>query len=458
MDNVKYFLAKYKWDLLAFFLILLSLPFFFYKLGQSSLVSWDEAWYGEIARNILKSKDPFHLTWNGRAYFDHPPVGFWIIALSLKLFGVNEFGARFGSGFFGLLSLVATYFLAKELFNRLVGFVSAAALLSCYWFLYRARSGDLDIFLTFFFILTFLLALWSLKKPFCLILTAVSLALLFLTKSLVPFAIIPALAVICYKTNLSKLKYKYLSLSIFLLITLSWFVQQLIINQSFLSHYLNIGFPEVSLRSSFLDNINLFQQYLHYGVGKWFWPGVLSITAGLLLGQKRFLILSVFFFTFALPFVFSHKGQIWHLIPLFPILTIAFFGFAYVLLEKVVKIKIVIACFLLAVCFYVSFLQIKRSWREYIDVQGYVSDEQILSQASSLYPGVLYLDDDFLPAAVFYSGKKVIIVNDDIGQILNSSNPSTIITHQWRLDKMGIKKDKYRIIKANRDKILISNI
>lgn len=47
------------------------------------------------------------------------------VALSMRVFGVNEFAARFPSAVFGILAVVATYFVAKSLFGRLAGLLSA---------------------------------------------------------------------------------------------------------------------------------------------------------------------------------------------------------------------------------------------------------------------------------------------------------------------------------------------
>jgi 4-amino-4-deoxy-L-arabinose transferase len=101
-------------DVLIVFLLCFLLPFFFFNLGLSSLVSWDEAWYAEIARNIIKSGDIFNLTWNQMAYYDHPPVGFWLIAIGEILFGYSEFGVRFASAAIGFLSVVAMCFFREN--------------------------------------------------------------------------------------------------------------------------------------------------------------------------------------------------------------------------------------------------------------------------------------------------------------------------------------------------------
>ena len=160
---------SYFLDILVTILLSATLPLFFYKLGQSSLVNWDEAWYAVISRNILTTGDPLNLIYNGLPYIDHPPAGFWLIALSFKLFGINEFTARLASAVAGFISLIVVYFLGKELFNRAVGITSALALSSSVWFLYRARSGNLDTILAMFFVLTLLFAVHAVKSNIFLI-------------------------------------------------------------------------------------------------------------------------------------------------------------------------------------------------------------------------------------------------------------------------------------------------
>ncbi|OGE37884.1 hypothetical protein A3F00_00115 [Candidatus Daviesbacteria bacterium RIFCSPHIGHO2_12_FULL_37_11] len=442
-------------DIFCIFIIFLTAPLFFYKLGQSSLVSFDEAWYGDIARNSLMSGNFINLTWNGGYYIDHPPVGFLLITISENLFGINAFGVRFASALSGLLSMVVIYFLGKELFGRVVGLSSALVLPSSFWFLFRSRSGNLDIILVFLFLLTLFFAIKASKEKKFLLPWSISLTSLFLTKTLVPFTIIPSLLIIFWK-----LKYKWkdfipLIVLIFGIVG-GWFIFQIFENRSFLNHFFGIGLPGVSAQTSFLENFKLTKEYLHAGVGKWFWPGLLAIFAGLFLMQRRFLILSVFFFVFFAPFIFSSKGHIWHLIPLHPILMLAFFGFSYVILKRFIRSEIIILFLFLVLIGYVSFLQTKRSWYEFIDIPAFISDEEILSKEAGKYPYDLFIDGDFVPSAVFYSGKKVNqIEKNRLSGIFKERRSVLVITYQWQLDGLGIKKDQYEVLKTDRDKMLI---
>ena len=466
-----------KLNLFVIALLFLTLPLFFYKLGQSSLVSFDEAWYAEISKNILKTNDLFNLYFNGKPYYDHPPAGFWLEALTFKIFGVSEFGARFPQAAAGFLSLGLVYFLGKELFNRIVGFASALGLASSFWFIFRARSGNLDILLTFLFLLTLLLAVKAVKKKIYLTPLALSLSFLFLTKTLVPLTIIPVLIILLWGQKL-RLKDLIKPGLIFLIIVGGWIVNGLIKQPDFISRYLMIGLPGVNTQTDHSANFKQIKEYLHSGVGKWFWLGVASIAVGLILRQRRFFALSAFFIIFFLPFIFSTRGNIWHLIPLYPVMILSFFGFAHYLLGTFLKLTLSslrkqgsitggyslliqwIPAFtgmtILIVSFYVSFIQIRQMWYQFIDIPKFVSDEAILSKEAGKYPYELILDEDFLPAAVFYSGKSAkIISRDEFIPYFENEESFLMITKQERLDGSKISKGKYQILKSDRDKILL---
>ena len=472
---------KYKLDLLAVFLLLAFFPLFFFKLGQSSLVSFDEAWYADIARNILKNGDPINLTWNGGAFTDHPPGGFWLTAISYLIFGVSEFSARFSSVVSGMLTLLFVYLLGKKLFNRVVGLASAVALSSSPWFLFRARSGNLDIPLTLFFVLTFFLAVKGVDDKKYLLPFSLSLSILFLIKTAVPFTILPVVLFIIFTSKGVKISDLKKPLLIFSFIVGGWFLYRVLKDPGFLQHYFKIGLPGIGVKTSFLDNLKLIKEYLHNGIGKWFWPGIIAIILGTFTFQKRFWIFSIFFFSFFTPFLFSEKGHIWQLVPLHPFLILAFFGFAWVALEKIARIilsfikkygksyqsfyKLLntisipsILMALLTVSFYYSFLQGKRNWYEFIDVPAFVSDEAILSKEAGKYEEKFYIDEDFVPAAIFISEKNVKQVqNEELEELFEKEESFMVITHQWRLDSLGIKSNEYEIIKTDRDKILIKH-
>lgn len=449
-----------KYNFLLFISILLILPLFFYKLGQTSLVSWDEAWYGEIARNIIKSGNIINLTWNGNPYFDHPPVGFWLMALTYKIFGVNEFWTRLPSAASGIISIIILYLLGKKLFNPLVGLSSSIALSSAIWFIFRSRSGNLDIILTMFFLLTFLLAIMASEKKKYLLPLSISLSLLFLTKTMVPLAIIPALVLIFYKSRLYRLKEYIFPTILFFIIAGSWFITQIIQYPNFIQNYLGVGLRGVTLQSTYSANLLLTKDYLYNGIGRWFWPGVLSLGLSIFLMQKKFFILLIFSVSFILPIIFSPKIQIWHLIPLFPILLLSYFGFVFAFLEKYLprwKYQLYGVILFFSAFIYVN--QIKMIWYQFIDIPAFVSDEAILSKEAAKYPQKFIVDGEYRPAALFYSEKGSITQapknEEDFVSLLNSKDNFLLITNKWRLEKLNIPTKNYQILKEDRDKVLI---
>lgn len=440
-------MKKYTWDLINIFLLTLTAPLFFYKLGQSSLGSWDEAWYADTARMVLKTGDLFHLVFNGNSFFEHPPGGIWITALSFKLFGISEFSDRLPSAILGLFSLYLMYLLGKTLFNRVVGLASGIALCSSFWFLSRARSGNLDIPLTFFLLLTLYLALRASKSrkffiPFC-----VSLAFTVTIKSLLPFAVLPALLIIFWKNKIYKIKDYLLAFFAMLSIYITWVVVQYFQDPFLVQRHFFHSLRGSNLENNFLNSFRLFQTYLHNGIGKWYWPGLLGILLGLILREKRFLILIIFFISYATPFLFSRELQIWHLIPLHPLMILLFFG-------VLSKIRVP-AALIVVLAIYYSFIQIRAAWYQFIDIPRYISDEDILSRQASKYPGRIIIDGDFDPAGAFYSGRVVRKMSDpSLKRFFETQNGFLLITNTWRLD--GVIDPKiYEVLWHDRDKVLI---
>lgn len=456
------FFKKVNWDILNLILLTGTAPFFFYKLGQSSLGSWDEAWYGDAARTVVKTGDLFRLVFNGNPFFEHPPGGIWLMALSYKIFGISEFSTRLPSAVLGILSLYAMYLLGKNLFNRAVGFSSALALASSFWFLSRARSGNLDVPLTFFLLLTLYLGLLASKKknffiPFCL-----SLAFSVTIKSLLPFAIVPPLLIVFFKSKLYNLKHFLGAIIATFSIYAAWVMIQYYWDPRLVENHFFHSLRGSNVSNNFENSFRLFQTYLHNGIGKWFWPGILGAVAGLILHEKRFLILVVFLICYGTPFLFSQELHIWHLIPLHPLMILLFFGSASVILFKLsYKFKVKGASFLIPVIlitfsFYYSYIQLKAAWYQFIDIPRYISDEDILSREAGKYPGNIIIDGDFDPAGAFYADRPVRKLSDpDLKHFYDTQNNFLLITNDWRLEGAKINPGSYELLKKDRDKVLI---
>lgn len=91
----------------------------------------DASQYAEISREMLKCGDFLHIYDRGLNYLDKPPFLFWVSALSMKIFGVNNFGYKLPSILFALWALYATYRLTKLLYGDITGRMAALVLATC---------------------------------------------------------------------------------------------------------------------------------------------------------------------------------------------------------------------------------------------------------------------------------------------------------------------------------------
>ena len=128
--------------------VMLGIPFFQY-LGGLPLIDPDEGRYAEIPREMLERGDLITPTLNYVKYFEKPPLLYWINAASLKVFGLNESAARFPSALCGLLTVLATYVIARQLYGRRCALISALILGTSAGFVLQSRIILTDMLLTF---------------------------------------------------------------------------------------------------------------------------------------------------------------------------------------------------------------------------------------------------------------------------------------------------------------------
>src|SRR3989344_8228068 len=93
-----------------------------YKLGSiPPSLYWDEASLGYNAYSILISARDEHGKFlpliNFAAFGDYKPPGYIYATVPVvAIFGLSDFAIRFPSAFFGILTVLLTYFLTKKLF------------------------------------------------------------------------------------------------------------------------------------------------------------------------------------------------------------------------------------------------------------------------------------------------------------------------------------------------------
>jgi 4-amino-4-deoxy-L-arabinose transferase-like glycosyltransferase len=117
---------------------------FFPFLGRVALFDWDEINFAEIAREMIVTKDYLNVQINFQPFWEKPPLFIWMQVLSMKLFGVNEFAARFPNALGGIITLLVLYEMGRKIFSARLGLlwalVYAGSILPFIYF----KSGIID--------------------------------------------------------------------------------------------------------------------------------------------------------------------------------------------------------------------------------------------------------------------------------------------------------------------------
>lgn len=205
------------------FLLLLSVFVMFFNLGSVPLLDPDEPVYAETPKEMLAAGDMLSPQIYGDYWFDKPPMYYWFVAGSYKIFGINDFAARFPSALLGVAFIFAIYYFANKFFNERIALYSSLILLTSVEFFYLSKAAVTDITLTLF--LSIALFLFMQKKYYWFYVFA---GLATLTKG--PIGIVfPAFIILIYlliTRKLSEIKQIKLpiGLVLFSIVALPWYI------------------------------------------------------------------------------------------------------------------------------------------------------------------------------------------------------------------------------------------
>lgn len=136
----------------------------FTNLGGAGLFDMDEALYATCAREMLDRGNVVVPWFNGEMFPEKPPLMLWNMMCGFKLFGTNEFGARFLSAVFGIGTALVAFHLAKTFFNLRTALWAGIVTASTVIFTISARAATVDSALTFFTAMAFLMFVTGWRK------------------------------------------------------------------------------------------------------------------------------------------------------------------------------------------------------------------------------------------------------------------------------------------------------
>ena len=194
---------------------------------------FDEVYYVDGARDFLKYG--VEVTASKSEFIVHPPVGKWLIAGGIKIFGDNEFGWRFATAVIGVVLILLFARLVHFLFfSPLLTGMAAALMAMDGMMLVHSRTALLDLFLTFFLLLA--VYLWHRQRHWY---AAVAIGLAMGTKWSALYFLVAIAFVSIYRvftsysgrdlikpTFIKSLQYGFLPLTVYIGTWTGWFLSK----------------------------------------------------------------------------------------------------------------------------------------------------------------------------------------------------------------------------------------
>ncbi len=221
--------------LIALGALVLFVPF----LGGVHLFDWDEINFAESAREMILTGNFLTVHIDFEPFYQKPPLFIWMQVLSMKLFGINEFAARFPNVICGMITLVVLYRTGRRIYDTgFAWFWVLSYIGTILPFLYF-KSGIIDpwfnlfIFTSLLNLIRFLDAERGEKRWQNLVLSAVLLGMANLTKGPVSLLLFGLTVGVFWAVNKFRLRILWSEILLFLLMLVMvgglWFFIQVAI-------------------------------------------------------------------------------------------------------------------------------------------------------------------------------------------------------------------------------------
>ncbi len=269
ISSVFYFYAwkNYKsenYGFSVFFIVLGGLTFFAFTASDFFLHAWDERYHALVAKNLIKHPlvptlydNPIlsydYKMWVGNHIWLHKqPVSLWLMAGSMRIFGVNEISLRLPSIIMSSIGIFLSFKIGTFFTNKKVG-VLAAFLFSVNGLIIEMTAGrvatdHVDIAFMFFILLAVFLTTQFIERKSLLfsLLIGLSIGAAILTKWLAGLIVLPIWLVLVWGSKSFTIKslilHFFLILFTILLVALPW------------QHYIFSQFP---LEAAYESNFNM---------------------------------------------------------------------------------------------------------------------------------------------------------------------------------------------------------
>jgi 4-amino-4-deoxy-L-arabinose transferase-like glycosyltransferase len=313
-------------------LALLALLALFAKLHIGDLGGYDDAVYAHEGKQMLATGQWWSMTLNGQPDFDKPPLFVWLEALSMALFGVTDFAARFPAALLGFGTLILVYFVTRELSDSYWLPVWAMLILcGTHFFMRFAMRAMTDVPFAFFFTLALLFYLKGLRRHSHFIWCGVAISLAVLLRSFlgwIPLSIIFFHLAVNGRLGLLRNRSLLIGLLLATGLPLIWFGSQYWLHgDRFLAMHLSFTIENLALTKEkntgqFIAGLLEYPRLL----GKSYWPWLPLLLGGLWLQARQWCrekdpassLLILWVLGVIIPFSLAGHKWLRYLMPVFP--------------------------------------------------------------------------------------------------------------------------------------------
>jgi len=396
---------------ILYFLFLFAAYIAFYNLGKAPLENWDEAWYAEVTKQILRTGELITFSWNGMPWMEKPPLYMWLSSLFSLPFGISELSVRLTSAIAGLAAIFLVTIYSYRQYGLISSFLAFSTITLNNIFIWRTRTGNIDTLVTLLIFATYFLILSKIKYKYPLL--GITFAAIFLTKGalvLFPLIIFILHEIVFKREEFKKNLKDYIKLT-FLFTTpiLAWLLLGYSkVGMEFIRNYL-VNSDQGALKLDLFKTDYI--SYAYYSLQRrFFWVFLLGAFLALkLVRDRKYFLLLLFSFLLPLELSFAERSNNWYLTPSMPFWSILIAFGTYKFIKFFNNNKFVILAVLL-LTFYVSFKTFNENIIPLMNTYSTQKQTEASLEIKKLTkPNETIVRLDHLyPATVYYSDRKVI--------------------------------------------------